>query len=283
MRSTARLTGAAHGGAFRWALAGDIQGLSAPPCTRRGSLCQKGVPLLVPLTAFLAHYSGKAPVCKEKPPFSRAYVPKNMAEQFLGGRPAAAPSAQKGGSPFALQAAPPAGGSRRVFGKSQPWPRGSPGLCFLQCGKRPEGLLFSASAGFPRAACAPSVRLSTLFAWWSLRITACWVQGSGAGPTAQKKRRRLRLSKNPGIDKGPQPLMFHPALATSASERRKTRRFSYFAGFAARELMREEKPVKARKSGVPPLFRHSEAAAPLFLLPEGRSRVPRDKAVRSLP
>ena len=97
------------------------------------------------------------------------------------------------------------------------------------------------------------------------------------------RRRRLRLSKNPGVDKGPQPLMFHPALTTSASERRKTRRFSYLAGFAARERMREAKPVKARKSGAPPLFRHSEAAVPLFLLPEGRSRVPRDKAVRSLP
>ena len=57
------------------------------------------------------------------------------------------------------------------------------------------------------------------------------------------------LSKNPGVDKGPQPLMFNPALATQgelprrgkrrppggcASERMKTQRFSYFAGFAAR-------------------------------------------------
>ena len=93
----------------------------------------------------------------------------------------------------------------------------------------------------------------------------------------------LRLSKTPEVDKGPQPLMFHPALTTSASERRKTQRFSYLAGFAARERMREAKPVKARKSGAPPLFRHSDAATPLLLLPEGRSRVPRDKAVRSLP
>ena len=54
--------------------------------------------------------------------------------------------------------------------------------------------------------------------------------------------------------------MFHPALTTSASERMKTRRVSYFAGFAARERMREAKPVKARKSGVQPLFRHAEAA-----------------------
>ena len=68
------------------------------------------------------------------------------------------------------------------------------------------------------------------------------------------------MSKNPGVDKGPQPLMFHPALTTSASERMKTRRVSYFAGFPARERMREAKPVKARKSGVQPLFRHAEAA-----------------------
>ena len=68
----------------------------------------------------------------------------------------------------------------------------------------------------------------------------------------------MRLSKNSGVDKGPQPLMCNPALTTSASERMKTQRFSYFAGFAARELMREAKPVKARKSGVQPLFRHSD-------------------------
>ena len=55
------------------------------------------------------------------------------------------------------------------------------------------------------------------------------------------------LSKNPGVDKGPQPLMFNPALTTCASERMKTQRFSYFAGFAARELMREAKHVKLKK------------------------------------
>ena len=70
--------------------------------------------------------------------------------------------------------------------------------------------------------------------------------------------RLFSMSKNPGVDKGPQPLMFNPALTTCASERMKTQRFSYFAGFAARELMREAKPVKTRKSGVQPLFRHSE-------------------------
>ena len=54
---------------------------------------------------------------------------------------------------------------------------------------------------------------------------------------------------------GPQPLTFNPALTTCASERMKTFRFSYFAGFAAQELMREAKPVKTRKSGDQPLFR----------------------------
>ena len=70
----------------------------------------------------------------------------------------------------------------------------------------------------------------------------------------------LRLSKTPGVDKGPQPLMFHPALTTGASERRKTQRLAYLAGFAARERMRKAKPVKAQKSGVQPLFRHADGA-----------------------
>ena len=67
---------------------------------------------------------------------------------------------------------------------------------------------------------------------------------------------------NPGVDKGPQPLIFNPALPTQgelprrgkrrppggcASERMKTQRFSYFADFAARERMREAKPVKLKK------------------------------------
>ena len=69
--------------------------------------------------------------------------------------------------------------------------------------------------------------------------------------------------------------MFHPALTTSASERRKTQRFSYIAGFAARERMREAKPVKARKSGVAPLFRHAAAALPLFFIaPRTRFNAP---------
>ena len=59
--------------------------------------------------------------------------------------------------------------------------------------------------------------------------------------------RHFSLSKNPRVDKGPQPLMFNPALTTCASERMKTQRFSYFADFAARERMREAKPVKLKK------------------------------------
>ena len=68
----------------------------------------------------------------------------------------------------------------------------------------------------------------------------------------------IQSVKPPRVDKGPQPLMFNPALTTCASERMKTQRFSYFAGFAARERMREAKPVKTRKSGVQPLFRQSK-------------------------
>ena len=48
--------------------------------------------------------------------------------------------------------------------------------------------------------------------------------------------------------------MFNPALTTCASERMKTQRFSYFAGFAARELMREAKPVKLKKVGFSHFF-----------------------------
>ena len=65
--------------------------------------------------------------------------------------------------------------------------------------------------------------------------------------TKLKRDTALSLSKNPGVDKGPQPLMFNPALTTCASERMKTQRFSYFADFAARERMREAKPVKLKK------------------------------------
>ena len=65
--------------------------------------------------------------------------------------------------------------------------------------------------------------------------------------------------------------MFTPALTTCASERMKTQRFSYFAGFAAREREREAKPVKTRKSGTQPLFRHSEGP---LLFREGPLHIP---------
>ena len=57
----------------------------------------------------------------------------------------------------------------------------------------------------------------------------------------------LTLPKNLRVVKGPQSLKFIPALTTCASERMKTQRFSYFADFAARERMREAKPVKLKK------------------------------------
>ena len=47
---------------------------------------------------------------------------------------------------------------------------------------------------------------------------------------------RFSLSKNPGVDKGPQPLMFNPALTTCVSERMKTQRFSYPAFGAGRAI-----------------------------------------------
>ena len=94
------------------------------------------------------------------------------------------------------------------------------------------------------------------------------VKNNNTGPRNEGSGDRS-LSKNPGVDKGPQPLMFNPALTTQgelprrgkrrppggcASERMKTQRFSYFADLAARERMREAKPVKLKKSGVQPLF-----------------------------
>lgn len=85
-----------------------------------------------------------------------------------------------------------------LSGKSQPWPRGSPGLCFLQCGKRPEGLLFSASPGFPRAACAPSVRLSTLFAWWSPPHHGLLGSGFRRRAHGAKKAAPLEIVEKPG-------------------------------------------------------------------------------------
>ena len=60
--------------------------------------------------------------------------------------------------------------------------------------------------------------------------------------------------KTPGLLRGSCPLSFIPALTACTSERMKTQRFSYLAGFAARELMREAKPEKTQKSGDQPLF-----------------------------
>ena len=48
--------------------------------------------------------------------------------------------------------------------------------------------------------------------------------------------RQHQSAKKPGVDKGPQPLMFNPALTTCASERMKTQRFSYFAFGADRAI-----------------------------------------------
>ena len=59
---------------------------------------------------------------------------------------------------------------------------------------------------------------------------------------------------------GPQSLTSNPALTACASERMKTQRFSYFAGFAARELMREAKPVKLEKVAVSHFFDSKKAA-----------------------
>ena len=57
------------------------------------------------------------------------------------------------------------------------------------------------------------------------------------------------LSINLGVVKGRLPLKLIPSLTTCASERMKTQKFSYLAGFAARERMREAKPEKTQKSG----------------------------------
>ena len=61
----------------------------------------------------------------------------------------------------------------------------------------------------------------------------------------------LRLSKKAklrGIIKGSQPLDYKSGSGGVYVGTEKTFRFSYFAGFAARERMREAKPVSIRKS-----------------------------------
>ena len=55
---------------------------------------------------------------------------------------------------------------------------------------------------------------------------------AGRGGISKKVARgHFRLSKKTGIDKGPQPLMFHPALRACASERRKFLGLSLFRSF----------------------------------------------------
>ena len=64
--------------------------------------------------------------------------------------------------------------------------------------------------------------------------------------------------------------MFNPALTTCASERMKTQRFSYFADFAARERMREAKPVKLKKVAFSHFFDtlKGDESPPLFFCAE---------------
>ena len=59
--------------------------------------------------------------------------------------------------------------------------------------------------------------------------------------------RAFRLSINHGVVKGRLPIKLIPALTACTSKRMKAQRFSYFAGFAARERMREAKPEKLEK------------------------------------
>ena len=63
-----------------------------------------------------------------------------------------------------------------------------------------------------------------------------------------------RVSKNPGVVKGRLPLKLYSGSDGMHVRTDETFRFSYLAGFAARELMREAKPEKTQKSGDQPLF-----------------------------
>ena len=69
--------------------------------------------------------------------------------------------------------------------------------------------------------------------------------------------------EKPGVVKGPQPLKLIPALTTCALKRMKTLRFSYFAGFAARERMREAKHEKNSKKWQYATFSTLKCAAAL--------------------
>ena len=66
--------------------------------------------------------------------------------------------------------------------------------------------------------------------------------------------RHSRVSINPGVVKGRLPLKLYSGSDGMYVRTDGNVRFSYLAGFAARELMREAKPVKLKKSGVQPLF-----------------------------
>ena len=116
---------------------------------------------------------------------------------------------------------------------------------------------------------------------------------STSGTTKKVAFSHLRLSKNPGVDQGPQPLMFHPALTTQGELPRRGKRRPpggvcvrtdknpegfVLCRFCRPGAMREAKPVKVRKSGVQPLFRHSEVAFSHFFICNnplgGRGRSP---------
>ena len=67
-------------------------------------------------------------------------------------------------------------------------------------------------------------------------------------------KQRPKSVKNPGVVKGRLPLKLYSGSDGMHVRTDETFRFSYLAGFAARELMREAKPEKTQKSGDQPLF-----------------------------
>ena len=62
------------------------------------------------------------------------------------------------------------------------------------------------------------------------------------------------MSINLGVVKGRLPLKLYSGSDGMYVRTDGNVRFSYLAGFAARERERKAKPVKTRKSGVQPLF-----------------------------
>ena len=81
-----------------------------------------------------------------------------------------------------------------------------------------------------------------------------------------RRQSHFRLSNNPGVVKGPQPIELIQALTTCASKRMKTHRFSYFAWFAARERMREAKHGKNSKKWQYATFSTLKAACGRFYI-----------------